>query len=168
MGSWNLGVYPPTEALVKRRLVTRCSGSDEVDLVDCVRSKDESAARRTYAPRAMDLDLFSTDLDFNAALAVLHALLGRRVTLDAGPPYSPAMWRCLYSRGELSAGWDGNAGSDDAVEGVAWFRVGGSDGVGFCLDAEMFSGGWANPDGSALTVEQGGVELSVAVEPLRP
>ena len=136
-------------------------------LIERARSEDESAAWRTYAPLAMDLDLSGTALDFNAALAVLHALLGRRVTLDAGPPYSAAMWRCLYSRGELSAGWNGNAESD-AVDGVAWFRVGGSDGVGFCLDAEMFSGGWANADGSALTVEQGGVELTVAVEPLRP
>ncbi|MFL5821575.1 MAG: hypothetical protein ACJ76S_12915 [Solirubrobacteraceae bacterium] len=112
----------------------------------------------------MDLDLSATELDFTNALAVLHALLGRRVTLDVGPPYSSAMGSCLHARGELSAGWDAELGG--AVEGVAWFRVGESDGVGFCLDDELFGRGCANADGSSVTVEQGGVELTVAVEPL--
>jgi hypothetical protein len=114
----------------------------------------------------MDLDPSGTRLDFTSALAVLHALLGRRVSLDVGPPSSSATWRCLYSRGELSAGWNGDPELDGDAEGVAWFRVGGRDGAGFCLDAEMFATGWANAEGSALTVEQAGVEVTVAVEPL--
>jgi hypothetical protein len=112
----------------------------------------------------MDPGVSGTQLDFNAALAVLHGLLGRRVTLDVGP-HSSATRRCLHSRGELSAGWGGAAELDG--EAVAWFRVGDRDGVGFCLDAAMFGVGWANADGSAMTMEQGGVELTVAVEPLQ-